>query len=90
MLKILLKRSWKLLSQKTIEVVSGWVKSRPAEVNSQITDAVTQQKPVAEKPVNLDRLDKQGLINRARELGLKVNNRMRKDQIRSLIEKAGE
>lgn len=75
------------MSQKTIEVVSGWVKSRPAEVNSQITDAVTQQKPV---PVNLDRLDKQGLIKRARELGLKVNNRMRKEQIRSLIEKAGE
>lgn len=78
------------MSQKTIEVVSGWVKSRPAEVNSQITDAVTQQKPVVEKPVNLDRLDKQGLIKHARELGLKVNNRMRKEQIRSLIEKAGE
>jgi len=54
-------------------------------VNSQITDAVTQT-----KQLSLENLDKQGLLKRAKELGIKANHRMRKNEIKALIEKAGK
>ena len=60
-----------------------WRRLNQKKIEPQITDAVTQV-------VNLDKMGKVDLLIHAKRLNLKVNPRMRKEQIKAIIEKAGE
>lgn len=60
-----------------------WRQLNQKKIEPQITDAVTQV-------VNLDKMGKVDLLIHAKRLNLKVNPRMRKEQIKAIIEKAGE
>ena len=60
-----------------------WRQLNQKKIEPQITDAVTQV-------VNLDKMSKVDLLIHAKRLNLKVNPRMRKEQIKAIIEKAGE
>lgn len=60
-----------------------WRQLNQKKIEPQITDAVTQV-------VNLDKMGKVDLLIHAKRLNLKVNPRMRKEQIKAIVEKAGE